>query len=308
MTRMFLGTVFATSIVLPMVATAQMETDAPRPQPGAMHTEMPSAVNGEGVPMHTEFLAAPSAQSLEASDLIGARVYVAEEVPVDQPVVDIVDNWDDVGEVGDILIARDGRIEAALVDVGGFLGIGEKTVAVGMPGLDIVAEKDGSGWFVVFAGDRASLEGAPEYEAAEPTREAMADDMPAEDTARAEQPPEHLPQTWQEDGVFVAPAPDMEARGFTLADRGALTADRLTGAPVYDGNNEHVGELGELVLAEDGQIETGVIDVGGFLGIGEKPVAVDYESMSIATDDLDRLTVHVDLGREQLEQLPEFEG
>ena len=298
MTRIFLSTALATALAMPMAATAQTAAEAPQTEAGT--TEM----GADAVPMHSDFLAAPSPQSLESSDLMGARVYVAEEVPVDQPVVDIVDNWDDIGEVHDIVIAQDGRVEAALVDIGGFLGLGEKTIAVSMSSLDIVSEKDGSGWFVVFPGTRTVLENAPEYEPADWTQKVDMSETPVQDTADAE----NLPETWNKDGIFVAPAPDMASRGLTLADRGALTAERLTGAPVYDGNNEHVGEVGKLVLADDGQIETGVIDVGGFLGIGEKPVAVDYDSMSIATDEMNRLTVHVDLGREQLEQLPRFEG
>ena len=78
---------------------------------------------------------------VKASDLVGKRVYAAKtltgtEAALEKPA----DDWEDVGEVRDLVIDPAGDIEAALVDVGGFLGIGEKTVAVNMEALHLVPD------------------------------------------------------------------------------------------------------------------------------------------------------------------------
>src|SRR5690606_4213673 len=47
-----------------------------------------------------------------------------------------------------------------------------------------------------------------------------------------------------------------------------ISADNLIGTTVYGANDENVGEINDVVLSEDGQIDAVIIDVGGFLGIG----------------------------------------
>jgi hypothetical protein len=63
------------------------------------------------------------------------------------------------------------------------------------------------------------------------------------------------------------------------------------------------------VTADDGRATTVVIDVGGFLGLGEKPVALPVEDLEIlrAENGFD-LQVNVSLTRKQLDAMPEYEG
>jgi hypothetical protein len=48
------------------------------------------------------------------------------------------------------------------------------------------------------------------------------------------------------------------------------------------------------------------IDVGGFLGIGEKPVAVSFDALRVRKDEDGNLFVRVDATKEQLEQAPTY--
>ena len=48
-------------------------------------------------------------------------------------------------------------------------------------------------------------------------------------------------------------------------------------APAANANN--LGKINDLVLNKDGGIAAVVIGVGGFLGIGEKQVAVDFHAL-----------------------------
>ena len=46
---------------------------------------------------------------------------------------------------------------------------------------------------------------------------------------------------------------------------------------LQDANAQSIGDINDLVVAEDGSIEAVVIGVGGFLGMGEKSVAVPFD-------------------------------
>ena len=50
----------------------------------------------------------------------------------------------DIGEIGDVVLSADGKIDAYILDVGGFLGVGEKEVAVGSDNLAFMTDKDGN--------------------------------------------------------------------------------------------------------------------------------------------------------------------
>lgn len=87
---------------------------------------------------------------------------------------------------------------------------------------------------------------------------------------------------------------DMSA-GYTAADTDNL-GSRLIGQPVYSSagdDAEEIGNIDDLVFDESGQITAVVIGVGGFLGIGEKAVAVDFQSLefTLAADNTERWVV-----------------
>jgi sporulation protein YlmC with PRC-barrel domain len=87
---------------------------------------------------------------------------------------------------------------------------------------------------------------------------------------------------------------DMSA-GYVAADTDNL-GSRLIGQPVYSSagdDAEEIGNIDDLVFDENGQIKAVVIGVGGFLGIGEKAVAVDFNSLefTLAADNTERWVV-----------------
>ena len=63
-----------------------------------------------------------------------------------------------------------------------------------------------------------------------------------------------------------------------------MRASKLIGATVRNNANESIGEINELILDKDGKIAAVVVGVGGFLGIGEREVALDYKSLTIKRD------------------------
>jgi putative membrane protein len=70
-------------------------------------------------------LAAPGPDHMLVSSLRGVKVYGS--------------NNDNIGDINDVLIDRFGRVTAIIVGVGGFLGLGEKSVAVPFEALEVSA-------------------------------------------------------------------------------------------------------------------------------------------------------------------------
>lgn len=62
----------------------------------------------------------------------------------------------------------------------------------------------------------------------------------------------------------------------TTLGREQLRASRVVGVNIYGPNDERVGDVNEVILDRSGNAVAVVIGVGGFLGIGEKDVAIPY--------------------------------
>jgi len=69
-----------------------------------------------------------------------------------------------IGTVTDLIAAPDGRVVAAIISVGAFLGIGEKEVAVPFSSMQIMRRADD--WHLVVEGTRDALREAPAFEGA----------------------------------------------------------------------------------------------------------------------------------------------
>jgi sporulation protein YlmC with PRC-barrel domain len=96
-----------------------------------------------------------------ATEMIGTLPTGA--VPItdyyNQTVYDSHDNK--IGTINDLLLDKNGKVEAVMVGVGGFLGIGEKNVAVPFSAFK-VADKDGSRYLILDT-TKDALQSAPGY-------------------------------------------------------------------------------------------------------------------------------------------------
>jgi sporulation protein YlmC with PRC-barrel domain len=81
-----------------------------------------------------------------------------------------------------------------------------------------------------------------------------------------------------------------------------IRASKMIGSTVYDVQNRNIGSVKDLVLNKNGMVDAVVIDVGSFLGMGGKYVAVPIGD--IKTDN-NRLTL--DRSKEQLQQMAKYE-
>lgn len=82
-----------------------------------------------------------------------------------------------------------------------------------------------------------------------------------------------------------------------------LTAERLMGATVYGAENEKVGTVSHMHGAGTGAEV--IIDVGGFLGIGAKPVAVPVSQLDFMYDEGGTVHAITSWTKDDLKHLPE---
>jgi sporulation protein YlmC with PRC-barrel domain len=81
-----------------------------------------------------------------------------------------------------------------------------------------------------------------------------------------------------------------------------VRASKMIGSTVYDLQNRNIGKVSDLVLNKNGTVDVVVVDVGSFLGMGGKYVAIPLND--IKTDN-NRLTL--DRTKEQLQQMAAYE-
>jgi len=96
--------------------------------------------------------------------------------------------------------------------------------------------------------------------------------------------------------------------GYTQTDTDHL-ASKIIGSPVYDGTGDKANNLGKItdfIVNENGGIAAVIVGVGGFLGIGEKQVAVDFGALqwTVASDNTHRFVLQIT--KDQLTNAPDF--
>lgn len=83
-------------------------------------------------------------------------------------------------------------------------------------------------------------------------------------------------------------------------------ASEAIGKPVYNRADERIGEIEELLMDGEGRVMAAVVGVGGFLGIGERDVAVAYRSFTMSRDKNGAPKLMVDLTKAELEKASEY--
>jgi sporulation protein YlmC with PRC-barrel domain len=84
-------------------------------------------------------------------------------------------------------------------------------------------------------------------------------------------------------------------------------ASNLIGASVVNASGETIGEISDILFSQDGGAKRALIGVGGFLGIGQKNVAVEFSELDISRDENNNLKVTTSMTAESLENMPSYE-
>ena len=92
---------------------------------------------------------------IRASDVEDSRVYSISEA-YDQtfwdsgaPFGPVATEWVDLGEVEDLIIDNTGRVIGVSIDIGGFLGLGERAALVPLEDLRLVQRPENDEFFII---------------------------------------------------------------------------------------------------------------------------------------------------------------
>ncbi|UEM22120.1 PRC-barrel domain-containing protein [Skermanella mucosa] len=94
----------------------------------------------------------------------------------------------------------------------------------------------------------------------------------------------------------------------TPMDTPRLMGDQVSGmigTNAVTANDEEVGEIENLLIGSEGQVEAAIVEWGGFLGIGSKTAAVPWNALQL-NEASDRVVI--DMTREEMEALPAYNG
>ena len=103
----------------------------------------------------------------------------------------------------------------------------------------------------------------------------------------------------QATGELIVPADQLNSAKL-------MSANDYIGKTVYDQAGNNIGEVNDLIVSGDGNVEAVILGVGGFLGIGEKDVAVNTNAVQMVQDG-DNVRLVVQATKETLESAPTYD-
>jgi sporulation protein YlmC with PRC-barrel domain len=87
---------------------------------------------------------------------------------------------------------------------------------------------------------------------------------------------------------------------------GELRASKLIGTSVKSTAGETIGDINEVVIGKDGKVVAVVVGVGGFLGLGEREVALRYDSLQLSRGNNQSITATTQTTKASLKNAPEW--
>ena len=106
------------------------------------------------------------------------------------------------------------------------------------------------------------------------------------------------------------PAARADAKNMVIAEQkpDQWLASKFKGTDVIGPQNEKIGDVADVLFDKSGRIEAVIIGVGGFLGIGQKQVALSLASFDVVPADSNNSNpkLRLNMSKEQLQQAAEF--
>jgi PRC-barrel domain len=81
----------------------------------------------------------------------------------------------------------------------------------------------------------------------------------------------------------------------------------ILGKEVRSATGENMGRIVDVVVDRNGQVRAGVIDFGGFLGVGSRKIAVDWDALTFPPPSDKSGRVTLEFTRDQVKAGPEYQ-
>jgi hypothetical protein len=178
----------------------------------------------------------------------------------------------------------DGKVDSVIAGVGGFLGMGERLVRLAWKDLQI--SDNGEKVVVNMTKDQLKAMAMYTYRDAKVRGQVFIDTgvyAPGDRTAAT--------TTTDSTGDFNA--------------RGAISGNALVGCKVYNANKETVGTIDDIYIDGKGAIDSIIVSVGGFLGVGNKHVAVKWSDLKHGRDGKS-LVLTTSWTKDRLKAMPDY--
>src|SRR3989440_7029371 len=104
----------------------------------------------------------------------------------------------------------------------------------------------------------------------------------------------------------VAKAQTPEGAEPSVTILGSRQAQSVLGKEVRSSADENMGRIIDVIVDRSGRVRAAVIDFGGFLGVGSRKIAVDWNALSFAPASSKRDVVTLELTRDQVKAAPEY--
>jgi len=229
-----------------------------------------------------------TANDAVASRIIGAPVYDGGAQSAHQ-----------IGTIDDLILDPSGNVSAAIVGVGGFLGVGQKDVAVKYSKLNWTTATDKTNRLTLDV-TKEALNSAPAFTYPSDLRPAGNNAMlnPALTTGTkgtGSDAPSKV-ATANSAGINV----EVDPTNLKPIALDTMKSDDLKGTDVISPKGVNLGSVGDFVLTKDGKVDSVIVDFGGFLGIGTKQVAIAYDGLKFMSDQNNKRYLEVNVTKDQL--------
>ena len=71
----------------------------------------------------------------------------------------------------------------------------------------------------------------------------------------------------------------MAGTALAQSSKGEWRTSKVIGVNVYNDSNEKLGSIDELIMTKEGKIDKVIVGVGGFLGVGQHDIAVNFDQL-----------------------------
>lgn len=80
----------------------------------------------------------------------------------------------------------------------------------------------------------------------------------------------------------------------------------ILGREVLSATNENMGRIVDVLVDRSGQVRAAIIDFGGFLGVGSRKIAVDWNVLHFPPPAKPGARITLELTRDQVKAAPEY--